>query len=282
MISFNTPCFKFKLLAAVKYQYGFPGFAPPYSTRYLSLLITETRGITAGPGAGGFSTTASQLFTIDRINGGPTPGFLQGATGYFVFPYGQDLTADPNTTYTVTDDANVSWTTLGAPAGNGLGNQFTTVTLALSNPYTLAQLDADADALLATIDPSTMPWGMMQEAFYDIFGPPDAGIPAQYGYGGATGGDVAKLNAAAWSFLTLGLVSTANYYPNAYSKLISYIAMAGNYCQKTLYFDYNNNLINQTCLNGVGACGSTFEVTPPPLSDGQNTVVIIVPNCQCG
>src|ERR1700722_2382611 len=143
MFTFSKPCLKWKLLVAVKYQYGFPGFTAPYSTRYLSMLITETKGIMGGSGGGGFSTTAQQLFTFDRITGGQTsPVLNQSATDFFVFPYGADLTADPNTTYSVSGDTEVTWTTIGEPAGGGLGNIFTTVTLALSDQYTLAQLDA--------------------------------------------------------------------------------------------------------------------------------------------
>jgi len=224
------------------------------------------------------ATTVQQLFTIDRTTGAPTPpNQNQNALGYLpVFPYGQDLTGDPNTSYSVTGDIGYTSTYI-SPYGYGT----TVLTVELSNPYTLAQLDADADALLAAIDPATMAWGALQEALDGSFGPPDLGIPAQYGYGGSTGGAIPKLNAASWSLLTLGDVSSVNYFPNTYSKLISYIAMAGNYCQKTLTYDYNQNLINQSCLNGVGACSVPFEVIPPPLAAGQNTIVLVVPNSQC-
>jgi hypothetical protein len=268
MFTFSTPCLKWKLLVAVKYQYGFPGFTAPYNTRYLTQTITETQTF---PGS---STSYESSTTIDRITGAATSTVITGGlTDNFVFPYGQDLTG---TTYVVGGDDNYSFTFTKDD-----GYILVTVNVQLSNPYNLAQLDADADTLLATIDPATMAWNTLQEVFYDIFGPADAGIPAQYGYGGATGGAISQLNAAAWSWLSLGDVSSVTYYPNAYSKLISYVAMAGNYCQKTLTFDYNNNLINQSCLSGVGACSAPFKVVPPPLAAGQNSVVLIVPNCQC-
>jgi hypothetical protein len=264
--------FLFKLVAAVKYQYGFPGLTPPYKTRYLTMTVNLTKTL------GNTVTSASQVFTYDRITGSSSPPTInQNALGYLpVFPYGQDLTGDPNTVYTVNGDTSYSYVSV-SPFGYGTTN----LSVVFSDQYTLEQLDADADTLIATVDQTTEPWNHLTEVFYEIFNPADDGIPEQYGYGGTTGGDVQALTSAAWGWLLLGGVSSVDWFPNTYEKLVSTIQTNGTYCQNTITFDYSNNIISTVCKSGVSIGNKPIIITPPPLMDGQNTVVTITPMCVC-
>ena len=67
----------------------------------------------------------------------------------------------------------------------------------------------------------------------------------------------------------------------AYMKFVGLVQMAGNYCKKNYYIDWNQNPMSQSCQSGQGGCGSGFRVNPAPIIVGQDAYTIVVPNCQC-
>jgi hypothetical protein len=281
LFTFNAPCLRWKILAGIKNQYGFPGHFAPYQTRYLNLLVTiTTDNRPLGPSFG--VSTVSQLFTIDPSNGARTPNSLNAsATPLLNFPYNTGLPgSDPGSTWII--DSDTHYTHI-VTLSDGV---IVTVEGQLSTPYTLSQLEADASALIHAIDPATVPEFTLM--FTTGGGVPTAdpttALPAQYMYGSIYGQNplpIPILKAATWSSLIFGLVGPLNWQPNVYMKAIGYFAMAGKYCQQTYLVDYNDNPINNTCFSGNGTCGNQFQVTPPPLVLGQNAYVLITPNCQC-
>lgn len=306
LFSFSTPCRRWKILVAYKGQNGWPGFLAPFATRYLnmSVKITDDQSqLRDGLGnlIGGTVTTNTYNFSIDRITGRQ---LATSPVGYEPFPYGIDIAADmaanPGVRWTVIDNHYVH--VIPRTEAPLAGFAYTTIDVTLSNQYTPAQLDADADALIASIDPSTMPWFTAQFAQYGEInfpiGPytPIADLtvmlpPGLIGFGLNSGGplDVPTLGAAAWSIFTPGSVGPDNWFPNGYLKAIGYVAMAGNYCKKIITLDYAQNVTIDVCFSGRGSCADSFVVTPPPLTanqlpiaPGQDTYVTITPNCQCG
>ena len=189
-----------------------------------------------------------------------------------------------------------------------------TIEVFLSNPYTLNQLNADTDALLNAIDPASIPFGQGQVSIYenDSLGGSDLGtiyqgftqqlLPSIAQYYPPRGPFVPmpappfgrQLNAP-FNIPTLGAAAGYVYAPSpfgepilapidkpgAYMKFISYIQMAGNYCQKSFYIDWNQKPISQSCQSGQGGCGGAFRVNPPRIIAGQDAYTMIVPNCQC-
>lgn len=286
MYSFGPPCFRYKLVLATKNQNGWPGFQSPYTTRYLSKLVT----ITSQPAAGGNSNTTSQGWITDRLTGLITS--VDGNNNANAdFPYGAILANNDNESWQVTDTQFVH------TINNGYFIYTTTV--ALSDPYTFAMVQADTDALLASVSIASMPWNTLMLAqgsdqtvplgqYFDGFGLQDALLPSQVIYSGLSNPGPTEIDppmkAAAWAIYAPGAVSDQNYFPNGYSKLISYVMMAGNYCQKNYWLDFNLNVVNQQCISGNGACGQPFKVVPPAIPDGftQNAYTLIIPNCQCG
>ena len=293
MFTFSTPCLRWKLIMAVKGQYGWPGFLAPYETRYLNKLvvirITPTLGY--GTPSQGPTTVQQQLWQLDRITGEiifpADPGTAQAIAD---FPYGDPLPEDPvhSETWTVTES---SFTHV-----YNNGTNFIETEVTLSNPYDLAILDADADALLASVSVAAMPWNTIQvvranEVSFPLGPYAPSGdltqlLPPQVTYANIyTGAPVPapQLNAAAWTIYAPGYVFDDNWNPNGYAKLIGYVAMAGNNCQKTFRIDYSQKLLSENCVTGIGSCSSPFKVCPPTLIvPGQNAYVIIQPNCQCG
>lgn len=287
MFSFSTPCLRWKLVMAVKGQYGWPGFIAPYATRYLTKLVV----ISQTPTLGGPTTVRQQLWQLDRITGAiifpADPSASQAAAD---FPYGDPLPEDP----VHSETWSVSETNFKHSYNNGAFVIETEVTL--SDPYDLATLDADTDALLNSVSIASMPWNTIQTVRADevsfTLGPytPTGDLtvllPPQVTYANIYSGSPApapQLNAAAWSVYAPGFVFDDNWYPNGYSKLIGHIAMAGNYCQKIFTIDYNQNLLNEQCVSGTGSCSSAFKVSSPiEITPGQNSYVLIQPNCQCG
>lgn len=70
--------------------------------------------------------------------------------------------------------------------------------------------------------------------------------------------------------------------PGAYMKFVSYIKMAGNYCKKSFYIDWNQIQQSQTCQSGTGTCSETpFLISPPPIVTGRSAYTLLVPNCTC-
>jgi hypothetical protein len=276
---------RWKLVLANKNQNGWPGFIAPFENRYLNkLVVIETQPTFNYPNNP--VTTRTQEWVTDRLTGAIASAD-GNANADADFPYGDTLTQQPGTeTWTVTETSFTHW------LNNGYFVIITTVTL--SNPYTLTQLDTDTNALLSSVSILNMPWNTLI-----VVPSADQGLPlgpyspngdltqllppqVTYNLTGAPGPiAVPNLNAAAWCIYAPGSVSSQNFFPNGYSKLIGYIAMAGNYCQKTYYLDYNLNLLNQNCVSGIGSCAAPFKVTPPPITPGTDAYVLIVPNCQC-
>ncbi|HZV36156.1 MAG TPA: hypothetical protein VFB72_16385 [Verrucomicrobiae bacterium] len=286
---------RYKLVLAQKNQNGWPGFVAPFSTRYLNKTVTITSQATQDYPSSASSTVTANYVT-DRLSGGIS--FVKGTVGVdAVFPYGEMLTEDPvhSETWTVTD---ASFTHV-----YNNGYNYVTTQVDLSNPYDFGTLDADLNALLSSVSIASMPWNSLiivpgpdaaqpigpytpnADLMNDLLPATDAATGRSVTYTGVIApgpNTIPNLNAAAWAIFAPGLVSSQNFFPNGYQKLIGYIAMAGNYCQRNFFIDYNQNLLNQNCVSGSGACNAPFKVTPPPITPGENAYVLIVPNCQCG
>ena len=291
LFSFSTPCLKYKLIAATKGQYGWPGFLAPFETRYLNKLVTVTRDSTSlkyaatGIPVGGSVEVAQQLFVLDRISGAllsPTSG-TGSATAAFDFPYGQDTSNLEQITDThfrlVTRETFPTLT----------GAVVNTVEVQLSNQYTLPMVDADANDLISAVSVASMPWNTLQTNAYSevvVPTPLEGSFPpaADQDYHFFPGGPIPipQLKAAALAAYAPGGVGPYDWFPNSYLKMIGYVAMAGNYCQKTFIIDYHQTVLDEQCQSGTGSCASTFKVTPPAITPGRNAYVLIVPNCQCG
>jgi hypothetical protein len=279
MLTFNTPCLRWKLQAAVKLQFGWPGFVPPYSTRYLSKLVTitvtPTFNFPNGP-----STVSSQQWIMDKEGNliSPADGEPHANAD---FPYGEPLTEDPvhSETWEVTE-------TFFKHVYND-GEHFVQTEVQLSQPYETADLEQDADAILAGMNVAAQPWDTWQSAgdLYprELVDMADA-LPGQVRNASQeTSGpfDMEVFNSAAWYTYVLGEVSGEDWQPNGYMKTIGHVAMAGNYCQKTFFVDANGDVLDQNCVSGVGSCKNPFIVQPPGLVPGKNAYVLIVPNCVC-
>ena len=301
LFSFSTPCLRYKLICALKGQYGWPGFTLGNLKRYLNSVTTITvdytqltyeNGIPVGGGVQTWTITSS----IDRITGatGPTtitPDTTIDAPGYgsTPLPYGVDLNNLP-TGWTVTETTFTQ--VILTPEPPLLGNVVTTIVTTLSNEYTVGQLEADVDALIAGVNPDSQPWNTFQYVgSANPFGPytpnsdPRSMLPGEVNYYYLPRGGISSpenFSAAAWSVFAPGFVFGDNWFENGGMKMIGYVAMAGNYCEKTFLIDNNQNLLDENCESGAGSCSATFEVTAPPLTPGQNAYVVIVPNCQCG
>lgn len=280
MFSFFTPCLRWKLVLATKGQYGWPGFLAPNQTRYLNKLVTITTQSAFG---GGNPTVRQQAWVTNRLTGNITSAD-GNENADAIFPYGQ------------TPDS--SWVSLTETYAKQIVNNgvfIITTEITLSNEYTFVMLDADTNALLSSVSVASMPWNSLVVAAYPEIsiplGPytPTADLfsllPPQVVYPGITApgpNNIPQLNAAAWAIWAPGTVAEQNWFPNGYSKLISYIAMTGNYCQKNVFLDYEQNILDQTCQSGIGSCANPFKIIPPPIFPGENAYVMLVPNCQCG
>jgi hypothetical protein len=280
LFSFGTPCLRWKIIEAVMAHNGFPGFMAPYRTRYGNMLVTYS--VDNRPLGGGFGVqTSTQLFTIDRLTGARTPGsFNEEQAPYLPFPYNTGLPGSDTTSIWEVSETRYVHTVVQPFTG-----VIVTADVQLSNPFTLSQLEADADALLATIDVSKVDWFTLVSTSNDAFADPTNLLPAQYMYGGLQiPGPVAipTLRAGAWSALLPGPVGDESWQPNIYAKAVGYFAMAGNYCRKTFLVDYIPNPISNSCASGRGSCGNEFKVEPPTPTDNVNSYVLVVPNCVCG
>jgi hypothetical protein len=307
MISFFTPCLRWKILIAYKGQNGWPGFTPPNATRYLQMDVRTTNDQSALTYIGGASAglgiqVNDYTLTIDRLTGEPA---ITNPPIDPDMPYGS---------YLADSGAGESWANISdtyfkhiVPYTESplVGNAYFITEVSLSNQYTTTQLDADANALLAAVDLTKVPWftaELVQNAEiqfpigpYTEVGIPPA-LPALLGpdtvgfslTGIQTNIPVPTLPAAAWYVFTPGFVSDGNWYPNGYMKAVGWFSMAGNYALRSYYVDYNLAPLNQTCQNGQGSCSAPFQVTPPPLAanqlpipPGQDVYVILSPNSQC-
>src|SRR5579883_809818 len=92
MFTFSTPCLRWKLVLALKGQYGWPGFTPPYATRYLNKLVVirTTPAYGYGTSNQGPTTVRSQSWVTDRITGN-SKAVGAGDSVNADFPYGLPL-----------------------------------------------------------------------------------------------------------------------------------------------------------------------------------------------
>ncbi len=274
--SFGQPCLSWKLVAAFKTQWGWTGFDPGivpvnmYLTRKVDYRVI---------GDGGFDKTTTAVFFMDRFSGAVTSDP----------PGAQDIENLPGNILPVTHQGN---TVQIADTGDQDGvRQIFTVTL--SNPYTMEQFSTDVDALLGNFDPATVPNKTFTEIAYSAEGPGDSLFVAIQAMQAFPGGypPLISFNENV-PLQNLGDAALAGYVPifpgfstqPAMVKIWGFISMAGTYCLRTYAIDAGGNPVGSpTCIQGSGNCGSFFKVTPPsPFVYGQNTYVVVVPNCRCG
>ena len=291
---------------AFKGHNGYNGLLAPYHNKYLKRVVkltTDLSGLryqgTGLPLSGPLVTVLQDEFDID-----PLTGFLtntpNGTTGLRYFPYfGVDTSNIPN--LVVTDNYYSLTRFQDEPPLVGQAKYITEVFL--SNQYTLDQLDADTNALINAINPDTIAWGngvanwyvnnalggadlgTIYSGFDQLLLPAVAQIPyPPRGPAPPTSFNVPELGAAAaytYAPSPFGEPIIAPYdKAGAYMKLVGFIQMAGNYCKKNYYIDWDQNLISQNCQSGQGGCGGAFRVNPPPIIVGQDAYTMIVPNCQ--
>jgi hypothetical protein len=308
VISFCGPCLKFKFLMACKGHSGFNGFQPPYNTKYLVRDITvvntwEVFGVMQG----GYPGTSRRQLTIDRATGQMFETGGEPATSFSPFPFEIDLAAQfPGQDWTISDNR---FQTTAVILDNGVDYKTTTTTVQLSQPYDLTALEADADAFLNAIDPANLAWSTLTTVGRaDDFGAAVGYNPEAFGFMpepvfyGILGSapylppvlPIDALRAAAWNLYLPSaqaypvqdiVVNIPGYdAPGWYMKLIGYIQMAGNYCEKSYYLDLHpgDPASPPTCISGTGGCRDPFKVIPPPLIYNQPGYKLIIPNCQCG
>jgi hypothetical protein len=283
MITFNTPCLKWKLVVAEKLQVGWPGFIAPYLTRYLSKHVEITTSF------GGFPPTIRiQDFSMNHFgNVTPSPNPVVAEAD---FPYAEDPL--PTDVFGVTE----TWTVTESFFQNITMQSGVTIKteVTLSNPYTIDILNADLDALIGAVDVNSAPWGTLTKNIAPDFGGALSDvnqlIPVQWNYYPYLGGPVvnhpvtieAPLLAAAYSAYLPGLVSPSEWFANSSVKAVGYVGMAGNYCLKTFVLDDQQNVLDESCQSGIGSCAGSFKVTPPAVNPENNTYIVLTPNCQCG
>ncbi|MDB6064955.1 MAG: hypothetical protein JWR26_1163 [Pedosphaera sp.] len=302
LTSFCGPCLKWKFVLACKGHSGFNGFLAPYTTKYLvrDITVTNTHSI-FGVMQPGYPGTSRRQITIDRFTGAMTETGGEPATSFSPFPFEIDLTWQD---WIVRDDYFRNM----ASSDNGVDQYSTLTEVTLSQPYPASELEADADALINAIDPASLDWSTLKTVSY----PGDQGAavgynPQAFGFlpesifygilGSATFPPpvlpIEALRAAAWyNYMPSGqvypvqdiVVNIPGYdRPGWYMKLVGFIQMAGNYCEKSYYVDLQPAAVGiPTCVSGQGGCGAPFKLVPPPLVSGQNGYKVIVPNCRCG
>jgi hypothetical protein len=295
MISFCKPCLNWKFIQAYKGHSGWNSFIAPFQNKYLHRLERRTTATTQD-GAPPQVDIEERSFTIDRLDSIQLNS--DTISPRFPFPFNAPPgTGDPG--WIVRDDY---YSHTFVTVHDAFHNFTITILIEvfLSNPYTLAQLDADTDALINSINPDTLPWGTVTPIWY-----PDTEFGAAFGGLATHWAEFALQNFIPAPYqLTLGFdpvtvpfVSAAGYAyafnpfrldplvdgsPEGYTKWVGFIKLAGKYCRKTFLIDYNQRPIgNPTCQSGLGSCATYFKIIPPPLTLGQNAYVLIQPNCQC-
>lgn len=303
-ISFFTPCLQWKYILAYKGHGGFNGFIAPFYNKYLHrlerLTITQT-----GPAPS--VQVFENEYQVDRLIG-DTAQIRNSPVGYIPFPFTSPPAAD-DPAWIVRDDYFSNTET--GPID--FGQVTIRKEVFLSQPYTLAALDADTDALIDAINPDDLPWGTVTPASYDGFG----GVATdnasfnleQYGHTVFNAAltppqqhffppivfqqapDLFEFqteprfdSAAGYVYLPNGLPTAENGFdiPCGYAKWVSWVRMAGKYCLKTYYYDYAQKTIRSDCVTGRGSCASSFKVAPPPVPViGQNAYTVLTPNGQC-
>ena len=183
LLSFNLgngPCLRWKLVAAVKLQWGWPGFVAPYQTRYLTKVVTITAIPTFGYGTPdpGAPIVSSSRWTLDRLTNESTQTILTNGGADADFSYGTDLTPDP----THNESWVVSETNFVHVYNNGYN--YITTEVQLSDPYDTATLETDANNFLAAADVTDQPWqtwqtvGEITSPFFITI--PNAALPVQF------------------------------------------------------------------------------------------------------
>jgi hypothetical protein len=285
-ISFCTPCLRWKFALFSKAQFGFNGFIAPFRRKYLRVEIHARADFYSPAGTILFSTSAAATDTIDRITGGithlgdslPLSAALGLAHPEFVI---DDVTARQ---------------VVGTPGPNAV---VSTTDWALSNEYTVGQLEADVDAQIAGFNPDSLGWfKLTSNVSPDVDYPPfpdgdvlDRRLPTNVVYAPLPALqvlDVAELRAASWYVFEPSDI-TGFFTPNIgggflgyFLKLVGWFGMNGKYCEKTFYVDPAAEPVGTVgCVSGQAGCGASFRVDPPPFVEGKNGYKLIVPNCQC-
>lgn len=294
LLSFGAPCLKWKLVAACKTHWGWTGYdstiSPP--NKYLTKTVVYTtlyQTIIGGVVTSAQTETFTWQGNIDHISGAVTGG---------PNVYGEGLPGS-----TVSYQGDTQKTAIAGPTeiGSSYWETQTWVTT-LSNPYTIAQLEGDVDALLGQVDPDLLAIQTLTVIAYAADNVPLGGSQAARlipgGYAAISAGNVPfnpiplTGSPASVSQPTLGPAAFSAYNPNLFlpdfgnagmCKMVGWLAMAGDYCLKTFTVSQSGTPVGQPlCVNGRGTCSNWFKVTPPsPLVPGQETYVVAVPNSQC-
>ncbi len=303
--SFLTPCLNWKFILAYKGHSGWNGFIAPFHNKYLNRHEKITNRLFLN-GRLLSQEVTEQEFDVDQLTG--EIAFQSALFGLSQFPFAHPPA--PGDPAWIIEDNRFVHTDTGPL--NGDGSQVVIVTeVTLSNPYTLGQLDADTDALIDAIDPTTLPWGTVTPVWYpdiesgDPFGgigaaqaasvldqfipntPPGVGVlPSRIAPPSVFAQSPAPFTSAAgyaYAPNPAGTVPTWDV-PAGYAKWVGFVKMAGKYCRRTFLIDLNLQPVGTPqCISGRGSCAVAFRVNPPVPAPviGQNAYVIVTPNCQC-
>ena len=302
--SFLTPCLNWKFILAYKGHSGWNGFTAPFQNKYLNRHEKKTNKEFLNGALIGQEVT-EQEFDVDQLTG--NVDFQSSLFGVSAFPFANPPAAgDP--AWVIADDHYIHTDT--GPL-NPDGSQIVAVTeVTLSNQYTIAQLDADTDALIDAVDPDSLPWGTVTPVWYpdtenssDLFGgiataqaasvldffipgiPPSVGVlPSRIAPPSVFAQSPAPFTSAAGYAYAPNPNGTDPAWdvPAGYAKWVGFVRMAGKFCRRTFLVDYNVQPVGQPrCVSGKGGCATAFEVRPPALVLGMNAYVIVTPNCQC-
>ena len=311
---------KFKVVGACKLQVGYAGFSGNRQTRYLQRVITYTAGPDNSSTTPVTGLTQTQTNVVDRItfaiSSDHADGLVSGGTTYD-FGFNSDYqgagtyndasvsgTVYRKHTVTIISDTHMTKVLTYCSAGSDVNIAPTntyTIDIVLSNPYTLAQLEADADAILATVDVSAMPWNSLQYGAGDQSssgtGPRDpdgnkfSGFPpfiVTYGNAVPTTATVQSARqGVGWSWYLPG-GSGGTYGPaGTFLKAISYIKILGQYSVQSYPAtwpdgDATTVIGSPACTNGTTTCGSSIAtITPPAIDADTNHYLLFTPGGRC-
>ena len=324
MISFCQPCLRFQVVGAVKMQYGFSGFNAPFNTRYLQRTLTMTVDDSKRGYQTGYAGTYTATQRVNRLTGASTGTgsyaavrSIDGATNNFGLvpeypfqlingtPVNQYIsnTPDSSTEWDVQGDSSMTITMKNLIDGNG-GYTLVTLSVQLGNEYTTAQLDADADAIIGSVDMSLMPWnsvvyGAGSAGWLGITDYMPSGLLTEmlpegrvYGllYAMTTPVSQSAMQGVAWSGYALGAVSAGYLYANVLCKAKGRVSMLGQYCIQTGPMtwdrDAGGNLVATegvpSCVNGETTCtDSIIDIPAPPLDHVVTRYVVLKPGGRC-
>ena len=321
MYSFCGPCFQFKVIAAVKLQYGYAGYASPFNKRYLTRTISFTVDDSNRGYATGYAGTTTETDAIDQHTGALTKtgdwrAVRSGTGDLSSFGMSPDypfalISGSPSNNYSTSDSADITnWSIDGDTSmtivkkdnitgAGGTSYTLCTLTVTLSNEYTEPMLETDADAIISSVDPSTMPWdsvvfGAASPYITGVFDyAPTGSMPLTFCYGitnaFSTPAVQSNRQAMAWSFYAYGQVSASQVYPNLLSKAMGIAQMVGKY-SLTEYAGlwrigsggvYTYTLANAVCSDGNTLCGGTITINAPAGDHNAFHVVAINPGISC-